>query len=374
MLSLWYALAFVAAPAAVWAQLTTIYLPSSIVSTARLVEIDLPDAHQVLSHHLGVDDQVLKAPKSDSEAIWHHLPNDAAKYDYSELFKPSSGLVLTFQGLEDEADLFGENLFATHTISHTKDASFDALARLYAKITGGIQHLVHDSGDALSKWKNQLATLSELASDDTKLSFDAVDQIRLDSLKAVREQYGAESPVFKDAKRELKAVVDRLAEKMTRNSLPFALVHTPMEDLSQYTRRSQEGLDAGIAPFIAPAHRIGGPMPRLNVTLGKTNVCYKQAQDLEWATAKCSGHGVPIESSKGGQKCWRCQCTPTKTKQRIINWAGNACEKQDKSELTLLIIGTVALLFVSTVGTIALLYNEGKNVLPGTLSSVSLSS
>ncbi|WFC98527.1 hypothetical protein MYAM1_001255 [Malassezia yamatoensis] len=374
MLSLWYALAFVAAPAAVLAQLTTIYLPSGIVSTARPVKINLPEAHQVLSHHLGVDDQVLKAPKSDSEAIWHHLPNDAAKYDSSDLFKPNSGLVLTFEGLEDEADLFGENLFATHTISHTKDASFDALARLYAKVTGGMQHLVHNSGDALSKWKNQLATLSDLANDDTKLSLNAVDQIRLDSLKAVREEYGADSSVFNDAKLQLKAVVDRLAEKMTHISLPFAVVHTPINDPSQHTRRSQEGFDAGIAPFIAPAHRIGGPMPRLNVTLGKTNACYKQARDLEWATAKCSGHGFPIESSKGGQKCWRCQCTPTKTKQRTINWAGNACEKQDKSELTLLVIGTVALLFVSTAGTIALLYNEGKNALPGTLSSVSLSS
>lgn len=44
------------------------------------------------------------------------------------------------------------------------------------------------------------------------------------------------------------------------------------------------------------------------------------------------------------------------------------------SDLTLLVIGTVSLLFVSTVGTIALLYNEGLNPLPGTLSSVSLSS
>ena len=40
------------------------------------------------------------------------------------------------------------------------------------------------------------------------------------------------------------------------------------------------------------------------------------------------------------------------------------------SSLTLLIGSTVAVLFVSAVATVALLYNEGSRALPGTLASI----
>ena len=58
--------------------------------------------------------------------------------------------------------------------------------------------------------------------------------------------------------------------------------------------------------------------------------------------------------------------------ERARTWTGAACEKEDFSSQTLLIIGTIAVLFVSTVFSIALLYREGTQELPGTLASVSL--
>ncbi|KAI3626313.1 hypothetical protein CBS9595_001674 [Malassezia furfur] len=374
MRSVVYALAALAAPVAVLGQLTTIYLPAGLVSTPRTVEISAPDAHHVLSHHLGVDNRVLDAPAPDHPDLWHHLPADTAEYDASALFRPGGAVVLTFNSGADERDLFGESLQATHTVPHRSDEDFDSLASLYGESRDGVVHnCASKSNEALDRLRAEVDQLEKYAADETLLALSRLNRMRFDALQKVRKEFGAASDVYKQAKEQLRAALEQFVQKKMDAAFPLVVVNTASEDERTLERRSTDG-QPNLAAFTTRAIGIGGPMRRPNGTLPNAGACHVSAQSLESATGKCSGHGVPIETSKGGQKCWRCQCTPTKTKQRTFYWTGSACEKQDKSDLTLLIIGTVSLLFVSAVGTVALLYNEGKVPLPGTLSSVSLSS
>lgn len=320
MRSVVYALAALAAPVAVLGQLTTIYLPSGLVSTPRTVEISAPDAHHVLSHHLGVDSRVLDAPAPDHPDLWHHLPADVAEYDASTLFRPNGAVVLMFNGGADEHDVFGESLQATHAVPHRSDEDFESLAYLYGDSRGGVVHSCgSESNEALDQLKAEVAQLHKYAADETLLALSKLNRMRFDALQKVRKEFGAASDVYKQAKEQLRAALEQFVQKTTNDSFPLVVLNTASEDERTFVRRSTDD-KPNVAAFMTRAIGIGGPMRRPNGTLPNAGACHTSAQSLEGATGKCSGHGVPVETSKGGQKCWRCQCTPTKTKQRTFYW------------------------------------------------------
>lgn len=316
-----YALGALVAPAVALAR-ATLYLNTGIVPTANPVEISLPDLNIVLSQHLGVEAQSLPLPCAErtQPEVWHHLPEDGALYDASSLFDSPAkgGIMVTFHGLEDEEALFGESLRATHVVPHgASGTNYDALAELYATVTNGVKDAAHHAGDALTRFHAELGALRRLADANVPINLDAVYQLRLSALADVRSEYGAKSHVFQEAKAQLQAVMERLTQRALAGAAPLALVHAASQG---HARRGLETREALLAPFAASTTRLGGVVAPLNGSLPDAGACHLSKESLERATVKCSGHGSPIETSKGGKKCWRCACTPTKSAQRTLYW------------------------------------------------------
>lgn len=262
-------------------------------------------------------------------------------------------------------DLFPASLVPTHEVPSHDDA-LHHLGSLYEEAATGTQRVLAappSTATALERLTHELASIEQLVHTD----LTAFARARITALADVQREFGAHSQTFQDAKAQVKQVLSSLvhrAEKLA--GAHVALVHTS-EAQPTLHRRAQSPLPLGVAPdrlrdWAAFSAMDQGP-----------KTCYAQREQLEAATNTCSLRGTPTQTTKGGKLCWRCQCKPVRQGGRTSFYAGAACEKNDYSSQTLLIIGTVTVLYVTIVGSIALLYREGQKELPGTLASVSLS-
>lgn len=356
---------------------TTLYM-NSAVTPGNPVEIKAEEMPRVLSHHLGVAPAAVSGRgcgQKESAGLWSHLPEDGATYDADAMFdRPSAGgVMLTFHGLQEEPGLFGDRLRPTHKLpTSVSSASLDALAQLYESASRGVhavaEALYEAAGsattDALARFDTELAALRALATGTKPVDLDQVYQLRMSALADIRSEYGEGSLTFRNAKEQLREVMGQLTERVMHNALPIAVLHT---DDAPITRRAMRPDAALLAPFT----QVGGKLPRPDGVVLRAAACHTTPEELDTATSHCSGHGTPVESRKGGQKCWRCACQRTKVGNRTVTWGGASCEKEDVSSLTLLVISTVLMLFVAIVASISLLFNEGKRELPGTLASLS---
>ncbi|KAL4400064.1 hypothetical protein ACI68E_002979 [Malassezia pachydermatis] len=381
-----YAIAALAVPTWALAQ-TTLMMSSCGHITGKPVVISAPEAHRVLSHHLHAADATwmdAEHTMAESPNLWHHLSGDAVKYDAKMLFEPEDShgnVVVVFHGLQGEENLFPSTLKATHEIpahlSPSKE-SFDALASLYASSVSGVQSSWADyeekSASALDRLQAELAHIASLVS-GPDMDLQALGSARIQALADVKREFGSESKTYKAAKEQVKSTLEALLERVERLSgAKLALIHTSENASTTHERRAQAPLSQQadlLEPFIATMPTSASNDDK-EMPMGQLPSCPASREELEKATNKCHGHGKAIQSSKGGEMCWRCQCGSTRENGRTTNWAGAACEKQDVSSQTLLVLGTVAVLFVSIVCSIALLYREGTHELPGTLASVSL--
>lgn len=390
MPSLVYALAALAAPAAALAS-TKMFVGKN-AGGAGPVDISASDAHRVLAHHVGLDAAVLPnwRPSSENEAadIWHHLPQDVVHYDASQLFEPparGSRVIMTMHDVDDgtcvldmsDTGVLPTSLKATHKIpSHASPLaeSFDALAQLYANAANGVMHMwdmtKHAGATSLERLDIELERLQHIA-DAERLNLDSVLSMRLAALGEVKQEYGADSAVYRDAYAKMRATLARVLERIEHIAgADVAVVHTTTPP--RHVRRAPavshgaQPLSDMLAAFHASNATLASASP------GAANACHASREALFAATSRCSGRGDARETRQGGKMCFRCACKRSSEAGRTRTWTGAACEKEDFSSQTLLIIGTIAVLFVSTVFSIALLYREGTQELPGTLASVSL--
>ncbi|PWY99795.1 hypothetical protein BCV70DRAFT_200706 [Testicularia cyperi] len=234
--------------------------------------------------------------------------------------------------------------------------------------------------------------------------------LRFAGLDDVKSTYGTTSHEFANAKRIVKSALEQLVERFGARSqdqgraASLAFVVTDSDSVRRGLEKRQAWTEAELlAPFgvgaldnVIASHgifdQVGEGMTQnagaavLPSTLKKdkssspkpsnlAGVCFTSKSDLEDATSNCSGHGSPVESTKGGKSCWRCQCTAA-TKSgtgKRYKWAGSACEKQDVSAEFILLASTTVLLVLVVGGSVAFLASSGAQELPGTLASVTIS-
>ncbi|WFD25552.1 hypothetical protein MNAN1_000512 [Malassezia nana] len=376
MPSLMFAVAALAAPAMAFARMTVL-LPSPASSVGAPVHIGCADAHQVLSHHLGIHVPALPPMAASAPDVWHHLPHDNAKYSAKDLFEPQAprdGVLVVLHGLEEEHDLFPDTLVPTHKVldQHTpSNEALEDLGELYEEAATGTQRVLAaapPTATALEQLAHELSAIEQLVQ-GAHPDFTEFSRARITALADVRRDFGAHSQTFQDAKAQVKQVLTSLLHRAEQLAgARVALVHTSREFDPTLHRRTQSPLPLQVSPERLREWAAFGAMDQ------QPKTCYTQREQLEAATNSCSRRGTPIQTTKGGKLCWRCQCTSLREGGRTRQFAGAACEKDDYSSQTLLIIGTVSTLFVAVVSSIALLYRAGQTELPGTLASVSLGS
>ncbi|WFD33979.1 hypothetical protein MCUN1_000807 [Malassezia cuniculi] len=341
----------------------------------RVVDITPRDLHSLLSHHLGVSLSVIPgAARAKGKDIWHHLKSfDAAHYDASALFaeKEPKRLVLIHGG---DHDVLPTEVRPTHRVVHSGPLanSIDALARLYVKSTrkgkhckgdddsgfwrgqADVDHLIPESlraqrSEAVAQLRDELANIVSLASSDQTL---AVLDSR--SLVAIANAFGMHSPEAKEAK---KLIMDAVSQFTNTHAGTTIIIHTSdgFERRAELPHAETPASDADLLRVF------GGPAPLAKGTTGASGpvTCATSAVDLNALTNNCSGHGEAKETLKGGRKCFRCACKPSKDKNRTINWTGAACDKIDYSTETLLFGGVGSMLLVTVLTAVVFLYRAG---------------
>lgn len=392
------------------------------------VMISPSDAHRVLTHHLQVGSNALpdvRLHTAEHEDLWHHLPVDQAHYDASRLFEPEAPrrgnvMVILHGAVEDDgnsklpSDLFPDSLTHTHSIpSHTSPSreSFDALAALYEKTANGV-HKAWDGAkegmvSSIERLRAELADIVGLANSEF-IDLDALTSARILALDDVKHEFGAQSSTYREAKQQVKETLEHLVERVKDLAgAGVAVVHTSGADshrrraVPQYnvgtssplttpvSSHASSPLYYGASPPPPPPGAAGSlseafdplhafrPVGHVTTMQGAAasvagSTCPASEQELSNMTNHCNGHGVAAQSAKGGRLCWRCKCMRTTEQGVTRSWSGSACEKQDWAPEMLLFLGTALVLFVSILGSCALLYREGTHELPGTLSSVSI--
>lgn len=371
-------LAMLAAPVVVFAKTRLLMSSCNHAAGKDPVSITASEAHRVLSDflHVAADALPMRAHSdAPSHGLWHHLPKDAADYDADALLHPTvpqGSVMVLVHGAEE--DVLPATLTPTYQIPAHKSPSrhsFDALAELYhSKMTGDAAPWTSapSAHGALERLEAELNHVADLAN-GTPADWAALGSARIEALSDIEREFGRDSAVYRHAKAQVKHALQTLSERIEAVAgASLALVHTAAD--GTHERRAAAPLMQYelLQPFVAEALPEAAGAPSSTPMAS----CPSSKQALESMTDSCHGRGTPIETRKGGRMCWRCQCRPTREKGKTTYWTGAACEKQDVSAQTLMILGTVAVLFVSVVGSIALLYREGSHDLPGTLSSVSL--
>lgn len=337
------------------------------ISGDHVSEIGASDLHHILSHRLGISLSVVPCSSgTTSKDAWHHLKSfDGAHYDASVLLEPKkpAHLVVMHGG---DSGVLPADFRATHNVIHSGPLanSLDALARVYVKATrkgddiadgfwqgtADIEHMIpkslrHLNSHAAKTLRDEMASIVSLAANGG--SFEAV---RVNALEEFRTAYGAASAEYHDAK----AAINNSLSQLAKAHPELAIVHTE----GQHSSRAM--------PPNASGHPPADP---LRVFAGKPGTgaagslsCPSSADELNRLTNNCSGHGTAVETLKGGQKCFRCSCKPTKGRSGTITWSGAACDKVDYSIETLLFGGIGSLLFVSVLTAAVFLYREGENM------------
>lgn len=214
-------------------------------------------------------------------------------------------------------------------------------------------------------------------------SLASYQALKFQGLGELKSTYGSDSDEYRQAKQILKAVLEAALIKFEglSTSHRFAFIALPAQD-DNLMPRSLDMLApfrsvASLTPFMT-TRDLSALAKSENVTkapkesdfIGK---CFASEEDLSKATLNCSSHGAPIQSSKGGAKCYVCKCQQTKNKNgRVTPWAGTACQKQDVSKpFVLLLSTTVGLVFV-ILYSVYYLFNEGERELPSVLAGISI--
>lgn len=237
--------------------------------------------------------------------------------------------------------------------------------------------------------RNLVAYLDTIGSQEDDVSQSAYQALRFDGLQDIKASYGEESQQYQRAvqslKDILKAAVDKAEAVHTKRPQALALVFVPRseEDAATLVKRGEpltpfRGTIAH-TPFLAtrdleeevsnvvrqsPLAKSSDIPPESQLS----GQCFTSEDDLNKATNKCSGRGKAIQSSKGGRKCYRCQCEKTNGKE----WAGSACQRPDISKpFALLAVTTIGLILVA-FWSILYLFNEGQQELPSVLAGISI--
>ncbi|PWN33466.1 uncharacterized protein FA14DRAFT_62561 [Meira miltonrushii] len=234
-----------------------------------------------------------------------------------------------------------------------------------------------------------LDTMGKSASEEKDAGQSAYQALRFDGLQDIKASYGEKSPQFQRAVQMLSDVLNAAVDKMdavhATRPQALALVFVPRsdEDASTLDKRGEPLAPfrgtIGVTPFLA-TRDLEDDVPSLvrQSTLAKSSDippesqlsgrCFTSEDDLNKATNKCSGRGKAIQSSKGGRKCYRCQCEKTDGKE----WAGSACQRPDISKpFALLAVTTIGLVLVAFWSILYLFY-EGEKELPSVLAGISI--
>lgn len=220
----------------------------------------------------------------------------------------------------------------------------------------------------------------------------AYQALRFDGLSDIKSAYGEESRQYQQAKHALRSLLQAAVEKMDtlRSSRPqaLALIVVPHSDEAQSTL-SKRGdplfpfrSSLGETPFLRTREVNVGEARQFSSSVAPSKTpkpsdyqgkCFKSEDDLNKATKECSGHGKPVQSSKGGRKCFRCRCQKGKdAKGKLRQWTGEACQRVDIAKpYALLAVTTIALLLI-TLSSVYYLLSEGQSELPSVLAGISI--
>lgn len=337
------------------------------ISGDHVAEIGASDLHHILSHRLGISRSVIPCSRGATRKdAWHHLKSfDGAHYDASVLLEPKkpAHLVVMHGG---GGDVLPADFRTTHNVIHSGPLanSLDALARVYVKAThkgtdvtdgfwqgtADIEHMIpkslrHHNCHAVKTLRREIASIVSLAANGG--SFEAV---RVNALEEFRTAYGAASAEYRDAK----AAINNSLSQLAKAHPELTIVQTE----AQYSSRAMPPITTSQPPA-DPLHVFAG---KPGTGSAGSLSCPSSADELNRLTNNCSGHGTAVETLKGGQKCFRCACKPTKERSGTITWSGAACDKIDYSVETLLFGGIGSLLFVSVLTAAVFLYREGENM------------
>lgn len=234
-----------------------------------------------------------------------------------------------------------------------------------------------------------LDTIGKPVVDDKDAEQSAYQALRFDGLQNIRAAYGEESPQFQRAMQSLRAVLKAAVDKVDAihaiRPQAFALVFVPKndEDFETLVKRDDPLTPfrgtIGHTPFLATreVHEDVPNVVRQSPLVKSSDIppesqlsgkCFTSEDDLNEATNKCSGRGKAVQSSKGGRKCYRCQCEKTDGKE----WAGSACQRSDIAKPFALLAVTTILLIFTAFWSILYLFNEGEKELPSVLAGISI--
>ena len=109
------------------------------------------------------------------------------------------------------------------------------------------------------------------------------------------------------------------------------------------------------------------PQSKPTLSPGHVARCYLDEKTCKNATNSCSGRGE-CKKYPLPPECWTCSCKTT-GKERTIQWAGAACQKEDISiQFNIFLLFTVAIVLV-TIWAMGQLYSIGDEPLPSVLSA-----
>lgn len=409
-----------AAAAAVSAK-TSLFL-SPVKDVPAPISVDFEEASSILSHHF---DSLKSGVVSAKDGIWDHLLHRSSSHTVEidqrvaveRLFdghQDDTNRLLVLMHGADQNDVVPQSLQETHkidasptlhhfdallsdymdTFSQTLSISESAFSHLGASfvngVSAGVDWVMGHSSKATGDWAEQISHLESAAFDTLRSELQAVhtlveqmqgkqatdlsfQPLRFSGLESVKSTYGAQSEEYLQAKKLVASAIEQVTSLFQstseaegrKPSIAFVVTDGSSSTTAPFVKRSSS-LNNG--PAIRPAKSSSSPIAKNLLA-----TCFTSKSDLEEATNGCSGHGSAIQTSRGGKKCYRCQCTATKDKQsRKTYWAGAACQKKDVSTEFFLLGSSVILLVLITLGSVYFLFAQGSAELPGTLASVTI--
>ncbi|EPQ29361.1 uncharacterized protein PFL1_03116 [Pseudozyma flocculosa PF-1] len=261
-------------------------------------------------------------------------------------------------------------------------SSVEATAQRASHWWSDLQNLVKDrksaAFDAVQAELEAVHGLLDRIRSDGQTEDDlAFQPLRIQGLGDVEAAYGAGSIEYAKAKKVVQQALEELADAFRSRSqaqgrdASIALILNDNE--ARLGKRSAVPSGSLLEPFLrraSPSGLAGSSKKKKPVNLIAS--CFTDQKELEKASNSCSGHGKARQTSKGGRKCWRCQCQATKEKGRTTYWAGAACEKKDVSTEFVLLGTTGLVLVLISLGSVYYLYAAGNAELPGTLAGVTI--
>ncbi|MCO5585260.1 hypothetical protein L7F22_039193 [Adiantum nelumboides] len=369
--------------------------PSQSSENGLESQLTAPAFDEVLSKHLGVEDAISQL-KDDVKQRTVILFSGMDNIDLATLIDDYGQRIFdaqtpTIAAAEKIVNFFenaaGEMESALESASNWVFGKAQNAAGLGKKMIDETDFAIDDvSRPFYQSLRNLVAYLDTIGSQEDDVSQSAYQALRFDGLQDIKASYGEESQQYQRAvqslKEILKAAVDKAEAVHTKRPQALALVFVPRSE-QEFVKRGEtltpfRGTIAH-TPFLAtrdleeevsnvvrqsPLAKSSDIPPESQLS----GQCFTSEDDLNKATNKCSGRGKAIQSSKGGRKCYRCQCEKTNGKE----WAGSACQRPDISKpFALLAVTTIGLILVA-FWSILYLFNEGQQELPSVLAGISI--